>query len=145
MKTTINLPKQINIDLPLVPKIKQITPLLDPIIHMETIDEVQGEQIAKGKVQLKPEVFYVYFPTNCRVDDNVYVLMLWDRNFWTKNMRILSMKYQETSVTILQSWSCFSKENLSMPSLPKSRKSMNYYRKWLESRFKIKFHQFPPR
>lgn len=70
------MPKQINIDLPLVPKIKQITPLLDPIIHMETIDEVQGEQIAKGKVQLKPEVFYVYFPTNCRVDDNVYVLML---------------------------------------------------------------------
>lgn len=48
---------------PFVPRSKEITPLLEPVIHLETIDDATREQVMKGKYVLKPETFYIYYPS----------------------------------------------------------------------------------
>lgn len=46
---------------------------VEGLLQIELIDEGAYEAVMKGKLRLKQDFFYIYYPSEFRVDERIYV------------------------------------------------------------------------
>ena len=63
---SITFPKSTRISVPFAPNEKN--DFIEPLLNVEVINDNVRELILKNRYQLKNECFYIYYPSNFRVD-----------------------------------------------------------------------------
>ena len=46
---------------------------METLVRLEVLDENMCEGVIRGKIVLKQDVFYIYYPSEFRVDEKIYV------------------------------------------------------------------------
>ena len=49
---------------------------MEALIRVEILDDNMCEGIIRGKIALKQDIFYIYYPSEFRVDEKIYVCNL---------------------------------------------------------------------
>jgi hypothetical protein len=55
--------------------------ILDPLINVETFSEINKDVLIKNKGLIRENVYYIYFPSNIRVDEKIYVTQMIIRKY----------------------------------------------------------------
>lgn len=74
IETTISTPKPTPINVNAWPKKSDNTQSeMEALVRVEILDENMCEGIIRGKIALKQDIFYIYYPSEFRVDEKIYV------------------------------------------------------------------------